>query len=119
MKDLEKMLMGKKDGSEKMSTQAVQAKMDVLKELMEMCKEQMLKSNKSGMEEMQKVTVAAPSKEDLVEGLEKAQEITEEMPEIESEHEKLESPKEEDVEESLMSLMKDDEDEDSMFAKKK
>jgi hypothetical protein len=116
MKDLEKMLMGKKAGSEKMSDQAVQAKMDVLKELMDICKEQMLKSNKSGMEEMQKVTVAAPSKEELVEGLETAQEITEDMPEMKSEDKKEES---EEKETSIMDLMSDDEDSDSMFAKRK
>lgn len=81
MKDLEKMLMSKKDKS-KMSDQEVQAKMDVLMELMEMAKDALGSKVKSGMDEMQKVSVSAPDKESLEEGLEKAQELVEKSPDM-------------------------------------
>lgn len=116
MKDLAKMLMSKKDSS-KMDEKSIQAKMDVLQELMDMCKEQMSSKVKSGMDEMRKVTVAAPTQEGLEEGLEKAQELTEEMPEemAASDMEKEDEPKSE----TYTSMMEDEEDEDSIFAKKK
>ena len=123
MKDLEKLLMGKKDSS-KMSDNAAQAKMDVLQELMDMCREQMGNKVKDGMHEMQKVTVAAPDKEALALGLDKAKQLTQHMPEDESqedpEEEKHETPEEEAKEPMDMDdLMSDEADEDSMFAKKK
>lgn len=121
------MLTQKKDKSE-MSKEEIQAKMDVLQELMDMCKDKMGQSVKSGMDEMNKVTVAAPDKESLALGLDKAKQIAEDpkmlhMMEDQEEspaHEASESPEEEKVEEksSPMSFM-DDEDEDSIFAKRK
>jgi hypothetical protein len=62
------------DGDDSMMKSKLKAKMDVLKELMEMADE----SETAGlMDDMQKVTVAAPDKESLVEGLEKAEEVVE------------------------------------------
>jgi hypothetical protein len=122
MKDLEKLLMGKKDSS-KMSDNAAQAKMDVLQELMDMCREQMGNKVKDGMHEMQKVTVAAPDKEALALGLDKAKQLTQHMPE-EMEEDPAEEAKETPEEEAkepmdIDDLMSDEADEDSMFAKKK
>ena len=98
MKDLEKMLMSKKDKS-KMSEQEVQAKMDVLMELMEMAKEALGSKVKSGMDEMQKVSVSAPDKEGLEEGLEKAQELVEKSPDMmmEEKEELPEMPKKDEM----------------------
>ena len=80
---LEKMMMKKasKGKEDKMSEMEVEAKMDVLKELLGLAQTEMGSRVKSGMDEMQKVTVAAPDKESLLKGLGKAEEITEEMPE--------------------------------------
>lgn len=60
----------------------VQAKVDVLKELLEVAKDEMRGRNRKGMEDMmgqkmQKVAVMAPDEEGLKEGLEKAEEIVE------------------------------------------
>jgi hypothetical protein len=119
MMDLEGMLSEKK-GKKEMSEKEVQAKMEVLQELMEMLQDQQGNSVKSGMDEMsmmsampkemQKVTVAAPDAEGLKEGLEKAEDIMESSPMMASE---------ESEEESNTLSMNDEEDEDSMFAKKK
>lgn len=112
------MLMQKKDKSS-MSKEEIQAKMEVLQELMDMCKDKMGQSVKSGMDEMNKVTVAAPDKESLAMGLDKAKEIAEDPKMLEM----MESPKEEasesPAEESPSMSYMDDEDEDSMFAKRK
>ena len=62
------------DGDDSMMKSKLKAKMDVLKELMDMADE----SETAGlMDDMQKVTVAAPDKEGLMEGLEKAEEVME------------------------------------------
>lgn len=61
------------------------AKLEVLEELRDMAMSMMgdkVKSKLSPLEEMKKVTVAAPDQEGLEEGLEAAQEL---VPEIESE----------------------------------
>lgn len=68
----------------------VQAKVDVLKELLEVAKDEMRGRNKRGMEDMmgqkmQKVAVMAPDEEGLKEGLEKAEEIVESKMEGEDE----------------------------------
>lgn len=120
MMDLEGMLSEKK-GKKEMSEKEVQAKMEVLQELMEMLQDQQGNSVKSGMDEMsmmsampkemQKVTVAAPDAEGLKEGLEKAEDIMESSPMMAEE-----KPEEE---ESEYLSMNDEEDEDSMFSKKK
>lgn len=113
MKNLEQMLMQKKDKSE-MSKEEIQAKMEVLQELMDMCKDKMGSSVKSGMDEMQKVTVAAPDTESLAAGLEKAKELTSHPME-----EASETPKEEMEEHTNPFDDSEEEDEDSMFAKRK
>ena len=118
MKNLEQMLMQKKDKSE-MSPEEVQAKMDVLQELMDMCKEKMGQSVKSGMDEMNKVTVAAPDKESLAMGLDKAKEIAEDPKMAEMMEKPSEEPAEEESEDSSPMSYMDDEDEDSIFAKRK
>jgi hypothetical protein len=124
MKDLEKLMAKKPEG--KMDKAAVQAKMDVIQELLEMAQEAMAGRVKGGMDEMQKVSVMAPDKESLSEGLDMAQmlagdesedeeESSDEMPEASSEEssESEESP--------MMSIeaAQDEEDEEvSPFMKK-
>lgn len=123
MKDLEKLLMKKKDNG-KLSEDEAQAKMDVLMELLEMAQGAMGSKVKNGMDGLKKVSVMAPDKEGLEEGLEKAQDLME-KPEIEEmvdSEEKSESPEMEAKEEALSKMLADDEDEDSIFnmkAKKK
>lgn len=122
-KDLEKMLMKKQD-SGKMSDEAKQAKSEVLQELIEMCMKAMGDNVKSGMDEMQKVSVMAPDKESLLEGLDKAKEVaespmmekmeemSEEMPEEEAQEEKQEEKPE-------MKMVEEDEDESPFNRKMK
>lgn len=74
MKDLEKMLSSKKEKS-KMSDTEVQAKLDVLQELMDMCHSELGGRVKNGMDEMKKVSVMAPDSDSLEEGLDKAKEL--------------------------------------------
>ena len=116
-----------------------QAKIDVLKELMQAAKDSHKSSVKKGLDEMkaQKVTVAAPDKKSLLEGLEKAEDVLESsMPE--SEVEEMESSEEEkesedmpsmedkevvaetpaDAEDMLKSMMMEDEDDYSVFSAK-
>lgn len=85
MKKIEEMLMKPKVNSEKMSEQEIQAKMDVLLEMMQMIQEEMGSRVKNGMmdheNEMKKVSVMAPDNESLEEGLEVAQEVLPESPE--------------------------------------
>lgn len=78
MKQLEKMMEKKEGmGPSEMSDQDIKAKMETLMELLEMAQKEMGHKVKSGMDEMQKVSVMAPDKKGLQEGLEKAQEIME------------------------------------------
>lgn len=79
-----------------MSKMDVQAKMDVLKELYDMCSESLKGKVKSGMDEMKSVTVSAPDSESLEEGLEVAQELAPEMEEATTE----EAPETEEEDES-------------------
>jgi len=125
MKDLEKLLMkGKKSGEEKLSPDDIQAKMDVLMELLEMAKGAMGEKVKGDMEGMKKVTVAAPDKQGLEAGLEKAQELLPKMEHMEEEQEETpeeeskETPEMEAKEEQEMAKPEDEEEED-MFAKKR
>jgi hypothetical protein len=119
MKNLEQMLMQKKDKTE-MSKEEIQAKMEVLQELMDMCKDKIGNSVKSGMDEMQKVTVAAPDTESLKLGLEKAEELTENPRALSEEmEEKSETPAEESKEHTNPFDDSEEEDDDSMFAKRK
>lgn len=77
MKDgMEKMLMaksGKQDG--KMSSEDIQAKMEVLHELLKMAHDAMGQHVKGGMDAMQKVSVMAPDHKSLEAGLDKAKEL--------------------------------------------
>lgn len=107
MKDLEKMLMKKKD-SGKLSEEAIKAKMEVLMELLEMATSAEGSNVKAGMDEMQKVSVMAPDKEALLEGLDKAEDVIEESPEME----------EESTEPSLPMDSDDEESEENMFSKR-
>lgn len=112
MKDLEKMLMKLKDKKEgDIDPREMQAKEDVLQELLNMAHEAMGSKLKNGMDEMQKVTVAAKDPEALQEGLAKAQEMVGEMPES---HELTDDESEETKEEQ----QEEEQDEPSMFAKK-
>lgn len=92
-----------------MSKMDVQAKMDVLKELYDMCSAKLGDKVKGGLDEMKQVTVAAPDAEGLEEGLEMASELAPEMAEVSEETEENPEP-------SLP--MDDDEDsnDDSIFA---
>lgn len=98
MSDLEKMLMKGQKHEGEMSKEHLDVKMEMLKELMEHAKKGMGDKILGGLEGLKKVTVAAPSKEGLEEGLEKAQELlhSKEMPEMEeeSEEESEEQPEE-------------------------
>lgn len=125
MKDLEKMLMKKMKGEEsedRMSDEEINAKMEVLMELLELSKMMTGDRIKRDMDEMQKVTVMAPDKEALVEGLEKAEDLVETIPETEESEENPEEDEAsellEEKEESSEAEMKEDE-EDSMFLPKK
>jgi hypothetical protein len=89
---MEKMLMAKKGKQGEMSKEDVQAKMDVLHELLQMAHNAMGGKVKSGMDEMQKVSVMAPDQKGIKEGLAKAagmmadaspEESHEEAPEME------------------------------------
>jgi hypothetical protein len=123
MKDLEKMLMSKKDKGE-MSEQEMQAKMEVLQELLQMAQEAMGSKVKGGLDEMQKVSVMAPDKESLTKGLDLAKEVAAEAPELTEEEPKEES--EEKSEDPMAALAEakaeeaseEDSDDDSLFGKR-
>lgn len=132
MKDLEQMLMKKKD-SGKMSEDAVKAKQEVLEELMAMCEQALGHGVKSGMDEMKKVSVMAPDKKSLVEGLDKAKDLAqspmlekmeemahkdldEDQEEEESQEHKEKLPEEEKPE---MKVQEEDEDESPFNRKMK
>lgn len=109
---MKKMLMKKKDSSQ-MSDEAKEAKMEVLMELLQMAQDAMGSQVKSGMDEMQKVSVMAPDKESLSEGLEMAQEVLPEVEEASEESEIPAAPSEE------LEMAKDeDESEENMFSKR-
>ncbi len=120
MKDLEKLLMKKQEESE-MSDSDISAKKDVLKEMLSLVHKMMSDKTKGGMEGMQKVSVMAPDKESLKEGLDKAMEIMEKGPESlveeseEPKDEEKETPEEELKEELKQEENLEDEEDDSMF----
>lgn len=122
MDEMMKMLgkHSKADGA--MSEQEKRAKMEVLKELFDMAHEAMGHSVKSGMDEMHKVSVMAPDKESLAEGLEMAEDVVD--PEMEHEeeveHKDLDGDLEvgEPEEHAAEVMGNPDESEDSPFAKK-
>lgn len=104
-KELMKYLSDEKDNGE-MSEQDIMAKMDVLKELLEMAS---MAAGDDLKKNMQKVTVAAPDKEGLMKGMEKAEELleNEDMMGMESEDE-----------EEMSDEMMDEEDEDEEYKRK-
>ena len=93
-----------------MSKMDIQAKMDVLKELHDMCKAKLGDKVKAGLDGMKSVTVSAPDSESLEEGLEMAQELT---PEVSEMDEEKEMPDQEDTE--METSDEDDGSADSMF----
>lgn len=124
LKDLEKMMMSKKDKSQ-MSEQEMQAKMEVLQELLHMAQEAMGSKVKNGMDEMKKVSVMAPDQASLEKGLEMAKEVSAspELAKIEEDaEEEKESPEEKKAEELDPKLeaseSEDEEDDDSLFGKR-
>lgn len=113
MDELKKMMAKKKDDGA-MSEQEQQAKMDVIMELMEMAHGEMGSRVKSGMDDMKKVTVAAPDSESLSDGLEKAQDM---LGKDDEESESDEDPAEEKAEspaEEAMESVQDEPEEDDM-----
>jgi succinate dehydrogenase/fumarate reductase flavoprotein subunit len=119
MKDLEKLLM-KKSASGKMSAEEVQAKMDVLEELLEMAQSEMGGRVKHGMDSMKKVSVIAPDQEGLEKGLEKAKELVESSEETEAnddapEKEEQDLPASEDA----RSMTTDREEDEDLFSRPK
>ena len=82
-----------------MSKMDVQAKMDVLKELYDMCSDSLKSKVKGGMDEMKSVTVSAPDSESLEEGLEMAADLAPEMEEEKPEMKSEEKPEMESEEE--------------------
>lgn len=74
---------------------------DVLDELISMSSEEAKKGVKAGMDGLQKVTVAAPDQEGLEEGLEKAQDLMESVPELKEEMVAEEEPKEDEEKEDM------------------
>lgn len=109
MDKLMKMLMNKGDEGSEMSEQDVMAKMEVLKELIQMAEEA---AGHGIGEGLKKVTVASPSSEGLEEGLEKAQEMlpkVEDMSEEMGEEEMMdenESSEEDEMKKKLMMMKK-------------
>lgn len=106
MKDLMKMLEKKKSGDGEMDETKMSAKMDVLKELRDLAASQAGDSVKKGMQE---VSIMAPDKEGLKEGLEMAEEVVEEGPEGMAEM-IAEAPESEEME-----MLEDDEDEEMSY----
>ena len=87
----------------------IEAKMEVLKELHDMCKAKLGEKVKGGLDSMKSVTVSAPDEESLHEGLEMAQELTPEMESESEEKPEMEMPETEESSEE------EDESADSMF----
>lgn len=94
--DMKKMMEMAKDKKSGLDKKEIQAKIDVLQELMDMADGA---EGDSIMDGLQKVTVAAKDKEGLKQGLEKAEEVLEGSEEME----------EEDMEESENEMSEDDE----------
>lgn len=104
MKDKLSALMAEKKKGE-LSPEEVQAKQEVLMELLEWAQDAMGGRVKSGMDELMapaKVEVMADSPEGLEEGLDKAKDVIEEMPEdmMEGDESEEDSDEDEDDEDS-------------------
>lgn len=94
MKDLEKMLMKKKDkGDGSMDEMHRKAKMEVIQELIQMAKEEMGSryasdlSNPLGEPDMQEVKVMAEDEEGLEKGLDKAKDVLGMLPGMDEDEE--------------------------------
>lgn len=79
MKDMLMKKLMKSEASEMPKSEKM-GKMAALKELIQEMSALMGSDLENPMEEMQKVTVAAPDKESLMKGLDKAEDVLEEMP---------------------------------------
>jgi hypothetical protein len=131
MKKGMKEMMEEMNPSKKMGKEDMSAKVDVLKELLQMAESELKGRSKMGLDgaRAMKVSVMAKDKESLKEGLEKAEDVLEsEMPEEmsdESEDEMEEMSEESEMEEMPKKLMADssmveeEEEEPSFFKKKK
>ncbi len=84
-----------------------QAKMDVLKELMQMAMGEMKDKTGKMMGEMKKVSVMAKDKAGLEEGLDKAKDVVEDMPMGEEDDDMMEE--EDDMESDEEEMMSDEE----------
>lgn len=115
MDDLKKMMMKKADKAPEMDQAAIEAKLDVIKELMQMAQATMAGKVKGGLDEMHKVTVMAPDQEGLAEGLDKAEDVVDEAPEMESDEA---SPEVEGMS-ALMDKNDEPEEEENLFARKR
>lgn len=80
--DMMKKMMGKDQGyDDQYEKDKMGAKMEVLEELRKMAMGMMGEGmDKYGSDEMQKITVASPDKEGLMEGLDKAEDMMDSMP---------------------------------------
>lgn len=103
MKGLMEALMDKKEEMP-MDEKSMEAKKETLMELIEMMSKL---AGEEVSEGMQKVTVAAPDKESLMEGLDKAEEVVEEAPEMEDM-----MPEDEEMMDDEEGMMDEDEEED-------
>ena len=102
----------KKKGKEKLDPSYKDAKMGVLKEIMDMASGEM----KGDLAGAQKVTVAADDKEGLKDGLEKAKDLVGKMPVDDKEHEDSESPEKEAAEEEGAEEAKEEEGSESKLS---
>jgi hypothetical protein len=94
------LLMKKKMEGKMLNPEQAKAKMDVLEELMGLAEEGM----GDKLRGLKKVTVAAPDKEGLKEGLEKAENILESSEEMSDEDEEEASEEEKSPEDEIMAL---------------
>lgn len=125
MKDMMEKMMMSPEKKGQMDKNQIQAKMEVLKELLDLAHGEMGKKVKSGMDEMKKVSVIAPDDESLAEGLELAGDIVPTLKEETDESDPQDSPdgaldprEDEKAEEKADSNSEDDEEDDSMFNRK-
>jgi hypothetical protein len=124
-------MMEEMNPSKKMGKEDMSAKMDVLKELLQMAESELKGRSKMGLDgaKAMKVSVMAKDKESLKEGLEKAEDVLESemMPEEMSEEseDEMSDESEDEMEEMPKKMMADssmvdeEEEEPSFFKKKK
>lgn len=94
MEGLKKLMDKKADKEAPMDPKRKEAKISTLEHLRDLAKEMMMEDLKGSMKGG-KVTVASDSPEGLKEGLEKAKDVVEKLPEGSPEEESQESPEEE------------------------